>query len=451
MGFTKKRKLYSCYSPHLLACFADYENPFASRETLSETRRFVKIEVINTGSELLLGHVTNTHLGFIGQELLGFGLRIERQATVPDGAAIKTALTEAISRNADLTIVTGGLGPTSDDITRDIAAELFGRKLILQPEIYAKIEAYIAKRHIVVPDIIRVQAMVPEGALVLDNNCGTAPGLLIEEKGQTIVLLPGPPRELKPMWRDAFVPWLRNKLAALNRPPTYERVWRILGIGESSVQDKLEEPLKAFGDFEFGYCARPAEVDFRLITTDPAALDRASEFIYGQIGEFIYAENNATIEQIVVSLLKAQNKKIATAESCTGGLVAHRITNVPGASAVFHRGWVTYSNEAKTAELGVPAELFPAHGAVSEEVVRAMAKGALDMAGADIAIALTGIAGPDGGTPEKPVGTVWIGVATARETIATKKLFATERETFKHMASQVALDMARKVLIQTNN
>lgn len=407
----------------------------------------MKIEVLNTGSELLLGHVTNTHLGFLAQELFSFGLRVERQVTVPDGAAIRTALVEALER-ADLVLVTGGLGPTSDDITRDVAAELFNRKLIFHPDILDEIRAYLSTRHVIISELNKNQAMVPEGAIILENDFGTAPGLIIEEGNKAVVLLPGPPRELKPMWKNKVVPWLRATLAARNIPPVYERIWRILGVGESRVQDMLEAPLQELGKFEFGYCARSGEVDFRLITHDPTALDKAAPLIEGKIGEALYALGDQSLESVVIELAKKKNKKIATAESCTGGFVAHRLTNVPGASSVLEYGWVTYANEAKTKEIGVPAELISEHGAVSKEVATAMAEGARTTAKADLAIALTGIAGPDGGTPEKPVGTVWIAVAQAGKTVALKKNFTTDREAFKYMAAQAALDMARRVLIQ---
>ncbi|PAW77042.1 MAG: competence/damage-inducible protein A [Verrucomicrobia bacterium Tous-C9LFEB] len=407
----------------------------------------MKIEVLNTGSELLLGHVTNTHLTYLAQELFSFGLRVERQVTVPDGAAIRTALAEAVQR-ADLVIVTGGLGPTSDDITRDVAAELFQRTLIYHDTIFQEIRAYLSTRHVIISDLNKNQAMVPEGAIVLKNDFGTAPGLIIEDGGKAVVLLPGPPRELKPMWKNKVEPWLRDKLAALKRPPVYERIWRIVAVGESRVQDMLEPVLKDLGEFEFGYCARAGEVDFRLITHDAAALDKAAVIIREKIGDAIYAEGTQSMESTVITLATAKGLKIATAESCTGGLVAHRLTNVPGASAVYYRGWVTYSNLAKVEELGVDATLILEKGAVSREVAKAMAEGALATANADVAVALTGIAGPDGGTPEKPVGTVWIAVATKEKTEAFRKIFSTDRETFKYMASQSALDAVRKVVIQ---
>jgi nicotinamide-nucleotide amidase len=403
----------------------------------------MKIEVINTGTELLLGHVTNTHLPWLAQQLFGLGWRVQRQVTVPDGEAIRTAVQEARQR-AELIIITGGLGPTSDDITREVIAELLGRKLVFHEEIYAKILDRFARRKLVVPEIVRVQAMVPEGATILANDNGTAPGLILEEGPQTFILLPGPPRELQLMWKNQALPWLK---AHRQSQPLYEKIWRIVGMGESRVQELCEERIRQLGDFEVGYCARPGEVDFRLIGPDPHKLEEAGKIVWAQVGESIVGEGNENLETTVIRLAVQLRKKIATAESCTGGLVAHRLTNVPGSSAVFGFGWVTYAYEAKTQELGVSTELLQTHGAISEACVKAMAEGALRQSGADLAVAISGIAGPGGGTPEKPVGTCWLAVSTAAQTTTTLKMFSTDRESFKHMASQAALDLLRRSLI----
>jgi nicotinamide-nucleotide amidase len=403
----------------------------------------VSIELVNTGTELLLGQVTNTHLPWLAQELRPLGLRIDRQVTVPDGPMIEAALRDALTR-CQVVLVTGGLGPTSDDITRDIAAQLFEQPLVYHPEIFETIRAYLAQRNYVATDIQKTQAMVPTGAKVLPNSVGTAPGLLLSKNGQYLVLLPGPPRELKAMWTEQVVPWLRETFPDL--PPRYSKQWRLLGIGESKVQEMLEEGVRKIGDFEIGYCARSGEVDFRLITSDPHLIPQAEKFIREQVGETIYAEDAGTMEESVIHLARAKNKKIATAESCTGGLIAHLLTNVPGSSEVFGFGWVTYANEAKMQELGVPADLLEKNGAVSEAVVVAMAQGALAQARADMAVAISGIAGPGGGTPEKPVGTVWLAVATKTHVVTLQKNLRSDRATFKHMAAQVALDLLRREL-----
>ncbi len=406
----------------------------------------MRVEIINTGTELLLGRVANTHLGFLAQGLFGLGLRVERQVTVPGGAAIAEAFAEAMAR-ADLIIITGGLGPTSDDITRDAAAAAFGRKLIFHPEILDGIAAKFAARKMAMNDLQRPQALVPEGGVVLENPDGTAPGLIIENGKNVAVLLPGPPGELRPMWENEALPWLRKRFAD-RLAPVHEVTLRLLGLGETRVQTLVEDGVRALGPVEIGYCARPGEVDLRLIGPDENLVRKAADLARSKLGDAIYAEGSETMEQAVVRLARAAGKTVATAESCTGGLVANRITNVPGSSEMFHYGWVTYSNEAKMTELGVSPGILEKHGAVSAEAAQAMAQNALLRGNADLAVAVTGIAGPAGGTPEKPVGLVYFGLASRQEkTQVVERSLSPVRETFKYMASQIALDLARRALI----
>jgi nicotinamide-nucleotide amidase len=408
----------------------------------------MRVEIINTGTELLLGQVTNTHLGFLAQSLFGLGLRVERQVTVPDGVAIAEAFEDALGRGADLIIVTGGLGPTSDDITREAAAEAFGKKLIFHPEILDGIAAKFAARKFAMNDLQRVQAMVPEGGVVLPNHFGTAPGLVVSNDKHVAILLPGPPRELRPMWEHEALPWLRKNFAS-RLAPVHEVTLRTLGVGETRVQILLEKDLRALGPVEIGYCARPGEVDLRLIAEDPDLLRRAAGLARSRLKDLVYTEDGAELEEVVVRLARAAGKTLATAESCTAGLVAARITNVPGSSAVFRYGWVTYANEAKTRELGVPPALLEKFGAVSAEAAAAMAQGALRESGADIAISVTGIAGPGGGTEEKPVGLVWFGLARAGGEVQTQQHhLSRERDTFREMAAQIALDLVRRTLLE---
>ncbi len=406
----------------------------------------MRVEIINTGTELLLGNVTNTHLGYLAQSLFGLGLRVERQVTVPDGVAISEAFQEARAR-AELIIVTGGLGPTSDDITREAVAEAFGLKLVFHPEILEGIAAKFAERKFVMNDLQKAQAMVHEGGVVLQNSNGTAPGLIVEHGKNVAVLLPGPPRELNPMWENEALPWLRKRFAK-ELPPVHEITLRVLGIGETRVQILVEKEITALGPVEIGYCARPGEVDLRLISADQKLLEKASALARAQLADVIYAEGSATMEETVVLLARSAGKTVTTAESCTGGMVASRITNVSHSSEMFRYGWVTYANEAKITELGVPPELLEKHGAVSPEVAQAMAEGALRGSQADLAVAVTGIAGPTGGTPEKPVGLVYFALAgtDGRREVLEKNL-SSERITFKYMASQIALDLVRRALV----
>ena len=406
----------------------------------------MRVEIINTGTELLLGRVTNTHLEFIARSLLGLGLRVERQVTVPDGVAIAEALEEAMAR-ADLILVTGGLGPTSDDITRDAAAEAFGKKLIFHQEILDGIAAKFARRKIQMNDMQRPQAMVPEGGTYFENHNGTAPGLTVENDKTVAVLLPGPPRELRPMWADQVLPWLRTKFAD-RLSPFHEITLRILGVGETRVQMLVEDEVKALGPIEVGYCARSGEVDLRLIASEEKLVAKAADLARAKLGEAVYAEGIETMEQVVVRLARAAGKTVATAESCTGGMVASRITNVPHSSEMFRYGWVTYANEAKITELGVPPSLLEKHGAVSAEVAQAMAEGALRGSHADVAVSVTGIAGPTGGTPEKPVGLVYFALATKTgKTQTLERNLSPTREIFRPMATQIALDLVRRALV----
>jgi len=407
----------------------------------------MRVEIINTGTELLLGRVTNTHLAFLAQSLLGLGLRVERQVTVPDGAAISEALKVAMARS-EIIIVTGGLGPTSDDITRDAAAAAFGRKLIFHQEILDGIAVKFAKRKIAMNELQRSQAMVPEDGVVLDNESGTAPGLIIENEKNVAILLPGPPRELRPMWENEALPWLHKRFAD-RLSPVHEVNLRTLGLGETKVQLLVEAEVKALGPVEVGYCARPGgEVDLRLIATDENLARQAGDLARAKLTDAIYAEGIETMEEAVVRLARAARKTVATAESCTGGLASNRITNVSHSSEMFRCGWVTYANEAKTSELGVPVALLEKHGAVSAEVARAMAEGALRRSEADIAVAITGLAGPTGGTPEKPVGLVYFALVTKTgKTQTLERTLTAQRETFKYIASQIALDLVRRALV----
>jgi nicotinamide-nucleotide amidase len=412
----------------------------------------MRLEVINTGTELLLGSVVNTHLGVFSDALFPLGLRIERQVTVPDGDSIRVALEETLGR-AQIVLLTGGLGPTTDDITREMVADLLGLQLEFDEEIWQQIEERFARRRLKMSPRNRQQAMRPAQSTVLWNPHGTAPGLYLPQLpvpsrplGQLsphLFILPGPPRELIPMVDDYVIPMLRTIIPEL--PATQMRVFRTAGLGESNVEEIIGEQLLALG-IELGYCARPGEVDVRVIGS-PEQVDRADEIIRNHLGEHLVSDDQRSLEEVLIATLTQRGETLAIAESCTGGAIADRITNVPGSSAVFLQGFVTYANEAKTRALGVPPELLEEHGAVSAPVARAMAEGARNASGADYAIATTGIAGPSGGTDRKPVGTVFIAVASPRHNTAVEKLFfPTDRLRFKELASQMALNLLRKTI-----
>jgi nicotinamide-nucleotide amidase len=418
----------------------------------------VHIELINTGSELLLGRVLNTHQQWICRRLADLGFVVACQIAVPDTAqAIQEAVWEALSR-ADLVIITGGLGPTSDDLTRELIAQLLGKKLLLDEKVVSHIKQFFAARKRPMPANNEVQAMVPEDAIVLWNSNGTAPGLAMEVKPNSfradgkiswLVMLPGPPRELRPMFDEAVVPLLQREFP----PPSFVcRTLRTSGLGESAVQEKIQAPLAALvaTGLEVGYCARVGQVDVRLTASgaDAAQIAREAEMIVKKILDAqIYGYDDEILEAVVVRLLAAQKKTLALAESCTGGGIANRITNVPGASAVFLGGVVSYANSAKEKFLGVRSETLRQHGAVSEALAREMAEGARQKFGADYSLAVTGIAGPGGGTPGKPVGTVFIALAGAFGTTVENRLNAYERSAFKELTSHQALELLRAHIV----
>jgi len=404
-----------------------------------------RVEVLNTGTELLFGSVINTHLSFLGQQLFPLGLRVQRQATVPDGDTIRDAILESANR-CDIILLTGGLGPTSDDITREIVAELTRRPLHYDDRIFQRIRERFERRGLKLTNHISRQAYVPEGAAVLPNDFGTAPGLYLPAQTGIphLFLFPGPPRELQPMFKIYALPILQSLAGDHD---LHARIFRTTGLGESYIEKMVGDQLLAIPGLELGYCARMGEVDVRIIGSR-SAVDAAEEIMQSELAPYIITTEEKELEDVIVQLLTARHATLATAESCTGGLLANRVTNVPGSSAVFVEGNVTYSNDAKTRTLGVSAELISTAGAVSEEVARAMAEGALQRSGATFALSTTGIAGPDGGTAQKPVGTVFVGLASRSFVTQVEKLFfPTDRHSFKRMCTQHALDMLRKRLL----
>ncbi len=405
--------------------------------------------LLNTGTELLAGDVHDTHLAFIAREIFSLGLRIEERRTVGDGAAIGETLKELFSR-AEIIFVTGGLGPTSDDITRDVTAELLGLKLDEDAKLLASLKERLKARGIKwFPSIAR-QAQVPAGAQILPNENGSASGLYLKAninpriESPHVFLLPGPPRELQPMFRDSAMSVLRS---IVKGPPKFERrFYKIAVMGESVIEEKVGKKILAIAGVELGYCARPGEVDVRIIG-ERGALDQAARIVRAELGEAIFTSGDETLEEVLVKLLTEKKQTMAIAESCTGGLLANRITNVPGASAVLLAGYICYANEAKIDILGIDPTLIEQHGAVSEEIARAMAEGVRNRARSTYSLATTGIAGPTGGSEEKPVGTVYVARADENETKVKKLFFPSDRETFKQLVAQVAFEMLRQKLI----
>lgn len=409
----------------------------------------MRIEILNTGTELLLGNTVNTHAAWFGRELFKLGLRISRQVTVPDGDAIREAIEESLGR-ADVLIVTGGLGPTSDDLTREIAAEVLGLELIEDEAAMRSLEAFFAKRGKPMAESNRKQALIPVGADVLPNPNGTAPGVYVPPRlnGRSrcaVFLLPGPPRELYPMYQAEVPHRLKVLFGIASAPDCLEL--KFTGIGESDFHQAVDAQLAAIDGLEFGYCAHIGEVDLRLIGSSQV-LTAARALVLSHFDACLISDDGSSLEEVVVWLLRERGMTLATAESCTGGLISNRITDVPGASAVFTHGFITYANEAKTQMLDVPAELIASHGAVSEAVACRMAAGALEASGADLAVAVTGIAGPDGGTEGKPVGTAWIGVGVKGKAVRAFRVYhPRNRHDFKLAVSQSALEALRREMV----
>ena len=419
----------------------------------------MQIEIINTGSELMLGRVLNTHQQWLCRKLADLGYVVSRQTAVSDEtSAMNAAVLEALGR-ADLVLTTGGLGPTSDDRTRDRIAETLGLDLIQNDEVLARIVDFFASRKRPMPESTKVQALVPRGSIVLMNAHGTAPGLVMDvpagkfrARPTLLVMLPGPPRELRPMFVDQVIPLLRSKL-----PCEEEFVCQTLrttGMGESRVEELIAPRLKHLTDagLEIGYCARTGEVDVRLVARGCGAQENVSEavtIVREAMADHVFGVDDESLEGTLVRLLTDRRQTLALAESCTGGYVAHRLTNVPGASAVLWGGVVSYANEAKMKWLGVNESTLTGHGAVSEETAREMAEGARRASGADFALSVTGIAGPAGGSEEKPVGTVYIGFASHKPVRVYKFLNPFDRETFKYVTSQQALEILRRALLRS--
>jgi nicotinamide-nucleotide amidase len=407
--------------------------------------------LINTGTELLLGDVQDAHLTFIAREIFPLGLRIEERRTVPDTDVIRGTLTELYSR-CEILFVTGGLGPTTDDITREMVAESLQLELHQDPQLLTWLQQRLQVRGIKWSSGIARQADVLAGAQVLPNENGSAPGFYLKANinpripSPHVFVLPGPPRELQLMFRKFAMPILKSIVEMPH--PVERRSYSIAGVGESLVEKAIGEKVLAIQGIELGYCARPGEVEVRIVGR-PDAIRTADAIIRDELGVSIFSDHDEALEGVVVRLLNQREQTLATAESCTGGLIANKITNVSGASEVFLAGYVTYANSAKSDVLNVDPKLIDKHGAVSGAVARVMAEGARTRAASTYGIATTGIAGPSGGSDEKPVGTVYIALASEdSETVVKKLFFPTDRETFKQLAAQTALDLLRRRLLK---
>ncbi|HEX4541657.1 MAG TPA: competence/damage-inducible protein A [Candidatus Acidoferrum sp.] len=406
----------------------------------------MKAEIIAVGSELLTPDRLDTNSLFLTEELNKLGIEVVRKTIVGDNRELLAeAFRDALDR-VPLIIASGGLGPTEDDLTRETVAELLGRKLIQNDAILRYIEGRFRQLGREMPAVNVRQAMVPEGAEVLENPRGSAPGLWLEDKGRFVALLPGPPRELKPMYQEQVLPRLEKRRSGIRM---FHRELRVAGMGESAVEQRIRPIYTRYSDVNTTILAAPGEIQIhlRLWTEDAVNAQKTlDEIVQGfelALTDRIYSQDGSSMEEVIARLLTMNNATISAAESCTGGLLAQRLTSIAGSSSYFLGGAVCYSNEMKTAWANVPAELIQAKGAVSTEVAIALADGIRRSLGSTLGVGITGIAGPGGGSDEKPVGTVHIALSHAAGVKERGVRFPGDREAIRWHASQLALDMVR--------
>ena len=411
------------------------------------------VELISVGTEILLGNIVNTNAAYLAEKCALLGCSLYNQTVVGDNEErMEDAIRQALDRS-DIVILTGGLGPTKDDLTKEVTARVFGRELYLDEHSKERIEAYFGRRGSSrITENNWKQALVPEGAIVIDNHNGTAPGLIIEdpEKGKTAILIPGPPNEMKPMFEQDIAPYL-NKLQPEG---IYSHMVKICGIGESRAETMVADLMDAQTNPTLAPYAKTGEVHFR-VTAKAKSEEEAEELMkpmieemYRRFGDAVYTINEQeTLEENLVALLKEKGMTLSTAESCTGGKLAGRLLNAAGASEVFNEGYITYANASKEKILGVKHETLEEFGAVSAQTAEEMARGAAKAAEADAALSVTGIAGPGGGTKEKPVGLVYIGCAVNGRVTTRECHFTGNREKNRDYAVVRALTLLREELL----
>lgn len=411
----------------------------------------MKSIIIAIGDELLIGQVVNTNASFIAEKLNGAGVEVVRMLTVPDDEAeIIGAFDETFPRH-DVTIVTGGLGPTHDDVTKRALCRYFHTDLVSNPEVRKQIGEYLRSRNHTWSHAAEEQTLVPRGSVVIPNHLGTAPGELFERDGRYMIVMPGVPHEMERMVEEFVVPFFGERT---QRNHILHRTLNTTGIPESALAERLGPAGRLAGPEErLAFLPSPSGVRLRitLVGGDRASAERRMQQIESAIrqlvGKYIYGADLEKLEEVVGTLLRERGLTIAVAESCTGGMIADRITDVPGSSDYLERCVVAYSNQSKINLLRVPPALIAGHGAVSKEIAEAMALGVRETAGTGIGLSTTGIAGPAGAAPGKPVGLVWIGYSDGKATLALKFHFGGERLIVKERATQAALDLVRRKLL----
>ena len=408
-------------------------------------------ELIAVGTELLLGNIANTDAQMLSQGLSELGINVYYHTVVGDNPARLRSAVELARTRADIIITTGGLGPTCDDLTKNVLAECFGRPLVYDEESARRIEAYFHQLHTSRPMTQNnyQQAMLPQGCTILSNDWGTAPGCAFENDGVHVIMLPGPPRECAAMFRYRAVPYLKQ----FSDGEILSRTLRVFGLGESYVEDKLRDRMNALTNPTLAPYAKEGEVELRITAKAPteeaarALIAPVEEEVRALLGNHVYGADVSSLEEVVLGLLREQQLTLGCAESCTGGLIAKRFTDLPGASAVFRGGVVSYVNDIKQGVLGVPQALLEEYGAVSEPVARAMAEGARTLLGCDLAVSATGVAGPDPDDRGNPVGLVYLALATPTGTFVKKlESNAGGRPRIRNTSASHAFNLVRRYL-----
>lgn len=409
----------------------------------------MKGEIIAVGTELLLGNIVNTNAQYLSQRLADLGIDIFYHVAVGDNMKRLIETIETSLGRSDLIITSGGLGPTVDDITKEGVSKALGLNLLRDEESIKKIEKMFKAMGRPMTENNIKQGYIPEGAIIIENDNGTAPGVIIEKDGKTVIMLPGPPKELYPMFEDKVLPYLKNKVHSTIR----SRMLRVIGIGESAAEDMLKEIFKSQTNPTIAPYAKDGEVHLRITaktdTADEAVqlIAQMEQKVKSILGENIYGYNEESLEEVVLKLLQERKMTLSLAESCTGGLIANRLTDVPGASESFICGITSYSNESKINILGVKEDTIRNYGAVSSQTAEEMAVGAKRIGGTDIGASITGIAGPDGGSAEKPVGLCYIGIAIGNEVKVHKLMFNGNRKKIKWNSSSKVIDLLRRELL----
>lgn len=411
----------------------------------------MKAEIICVGTEILMGNIVNTNAAYVSRGLAGLGISCYYQTVVGDNDGRLEEVFKEAAKRADIVILSGGLGPTEDDLTKETVSRALGMKLVLDDKAWKQIQKFFEKRNLKLTDNNKKQAFVPEGAKILYNKNGTAPGIIAEGENVTAILLPGPPGELIPMWDTQVVPYLRS----ISGEAFYSETVKICGAGESIVETDLKDLIDKQTNPTIATYAKTGEVHVR-VTAKAESEKEAHKLVKPVVKEIkkrfgskiFTTDESVTLEAAVMQLLNENKLTLATAESLTGGMATSRLINVPGASDVIKMGFITYSNKSKRKYLGVKRSTLDKFGAVSEQCAKEMVKGCASAAKADAAISLTGIAGPDGGSDEKPVGLTYIGVSVLGKIKVKKYLFSGEREKVRESATASALTLLRQCLLE---